>query len=291
MGPFDYLTALIQKTSDEAPKKGYHITRFETYRRLKDKLAAYDNTEKTGITVSGSQNLAKILGLLTAQLKDLSLPQYDVTKLDFPPESFDFIVSDQVLEHIRGDVPKLFRDLAVMLKPGGFMVHATPFIMDMHPAPFDCWRFTPDGLKWLAEQAGLEVIEADGWGNRAAWLYIMLGHRMTPVPDDENHPTFKLATYNEKHYPINVWIICRKPLASSVQNPVADQILASVRAKCPDLTESEVSAVRRHAETGETLYLRCRFPHGAQKEPLFAHGSQGLFIGEDYSNQGTDDKP
>jgi SAM-dependent methyltransferase len=211
VGPFEYLSALIQRSSDDAPKKGPHITRFEMYRRLRNKLADHDADGKTGITISGSQNLAKTLGLFKADLKDLAHPKYDVTNLDFGPESLDFIVSDQVLEHVRGDIPKLFRDLAQMLKPGGFMVHATPFVTEIHPAPLDCWRFGPDGLKWLAEQADLEIIEVDGWGNRAVWLYIMLGHRMTPVPDDENHPTFKLATYNEKHYPIHVWIICRKP--------------------------------------------------------------------------------
>lgn len=212
MDPFKYLAALIQRSSDDAPQKGPHVTRFQMYRNLKGKLAEHDSPEKTGVTISGSQPMARTVGLLNAKMQDVAFPTYDITKLPFEPESLDFIISDQVLEHVRGDIPKLFRDLAGMLKPGGYMVHATVFITEIHPTPTDCWRFTPDGLRWLAEQAGMDNIEVDGWGNRAVWLYIMLGQRFTPIPDDETHPSYKLATFNEAHHPIVVWVICRKPL-------------------------------------------------------------------------------
>ncbi|WP_182915181.1 class I SAM-dependent methyltransferase [Rhodopseudomonas palustris] len=215
MDTLKYIADLIERSSKDAPKTGDHITRFQMYRSLKDCLKAHDAPGKTALSISGSQRIAKESGVTSATLTNVQYPEYDVCNLPFEPESFDFIFSDQVMEHVRGDIPKLYRDLATLLKPGGFMLNATPFIMELHPAPLDCWRFGPDGLRWLAEQAGLDVIEVDGWGNRLAWLHIMLGHRMTPVPDDETHPTFKLATYNERHVPIVVWIICRKPVSDN----------------------------------------------------------------------------
>jgi SAM-dependent methyltransferase len=206
------LHALIDYALRTAPTSGVHMTRYDMYRRMHNILAPHDGKEKIGLSVSGSERMAEILGLRQAKMIRVDFPGLDVRSLPFDPCNFDFIVSDQVLERVRGDIPKLYRDLAAMLRPGGFMVHATPFLFEVHRAPVDCWRFAPDGLRWLAEQAGLVVDCCESWGNRLAWVYFALGYRGVPVPEDSAHPLNRLARYNEPDWPVMVWIVCHKPI-------------------------------------------------------------------------------
>src|SRR5262249_12445526 len=120
-----------------------------------------------------------------------------------------------IIEHVPTDIFALFRSLANILSPGGFLVVATPFLTEIHRFPSDCWRITPEAYGLLVAQAGLEMVTCSSWGNRAVWLYIALGHRMAPVPEDPDHPINKLATFNEPLWPIHVWMIARKPVTTS----------------------------------------------------------------------------
>jgi len=210
----DYLSllhSLIDSSLKSSPSVGVHMSRYDMYRRLNNILIEHDSEEKSGLCISGSQKLVGVLGIKKTKFVQADYPKFDVTNLPFGKDSFDFIISDQVLEHVRGDVPKIYRDLAGMLRPGGFMVHCTPFLFELHRAPVDCWRFAPDGLRWLAEQAGLEVDRCESWGNRLAWVYFALGYRNTPVPESPAHPLNKLAILNEPDWPVVVWIVCYKP--------------------------------------------------------------------------------
>ena len=211
MDPLQLLHGILDHSLRSAPSSGIHMTRYAMYRRMENILAAHDRDDKIGLVVSGSERLAEIVGLQRTKCIRAEFPRFDITNLPFEPSTFDFIISDQVLEHVRGDIPKVYRDLAGMLRPGGFMVHATPFLFEIHRAPLDCWRFAPDGLRWLAEQAGLAVECCESWGNRLAWVYFALGYRGTPVPESPSHPLNKLATLNEPEWPVMVWIVCRKP--------------------------------------------------------------------------------
>ena len=60
-----------------------------------------------------------------------------------------------MLEHVV-DPCLAARTLADLCEPGGHVIIGVPFLIKIHPAPSDYWRFTPDGLRLLVEQAGLE---------------------------------------------------------------------------------------------------------------------------------------
>lgn len=65
-----------------------------------------------------------------------------------PDESFDFIFSFDVFEHI--DKPWLAAaETQRLLRPGGITVHSTLFAWRYHPCPIDYWRYTAEGLKSL----------------------------------------------------------------------------------------------------------------------------------------------
>jgi len=65
-----------------------------------------------------------------------------------PDESFDFIFSFDVFEHI--DKPWLAgEETRRLLRPGGVTVHSTLFSWRYHPCPIDYFRYTAEGLKSL----------------------------------------------------------------------------------------------------------------------------------------------
>lgn len=73
-------------------------------------------------------------------------------------DSFDLVVSSQVLEH----VPKPWewiKEIARVTKPGGLVYLCSPNSMPYHAYPVDCWRVWPDGMRGLMEDAGLSVVE------------------------------------------------------------------------------------------------------------------------------------
>jgi SAM-dependent methyltransferase len=65
-----------------------------------------------------------------------------------PDESFDVVVSFDVLEHI--DRPWLAAsEITRILRPGGVAITVTVWSWRNHPCPIDYWRFSPECLEFL----------------------------------------------------------------------------------------------------------------------------------------------
>ena len=72
----------------------------------------------------------------------------DVTQLTFENETFDLVFTLEVLEHVKEPwlaVANLFN----VLKPNGKVVVSTPFILGIHDEPYDFYRYTQYGLRYL----------------------------------------------------------------------------------------------------------------------------------------------
>jgi SAM-dependent methyltransferase len=190
---------------------GSHITRYAMYLALKDVLA----DEKRGagmkaLAISHSANLAPILGIENAEITEANYPEHNILDLkSFEDCAFDFVLSDQVLEHVEGNPQLAFDESARVLKGGGIAVHTTCFINPVHGSPSDFWRFTPEALRYLSGNFS-EVITADGWGNRAVWILDWLDMRFVPVPHAKWHPLQKIAAHNDRSWPVVTWIIAKK---------------------------------------------------------------------------------
>lgn len=74
-------------------------------------------------------------------------------------QSFDLVLSTQVLEHLRKPNAYLAEVLRV-LKPGGVFICTTHGVFPDHGCPYDFQRWTVDGLVRDVESAGLEVFDA-----------------------------------------------------------------------------------------------------------------------------------
>ena len=55
--------------------------------------------------------------------------------LNFPDAAFDYVLSDQVLEHVEGNPQQAIDEGYRVLRPDGVAVHTTCFINPVHGAP------------------------------------------------------------------------------------------------------------------------------------------------------------
>ncbi len=69
---------------------------------------------------------------------------------------FDYILCTQVLEHIK-EPKKAFKEFYRVLKPGGKVFLTTHLCFEEHMIPYDYFRFTKYGLKYLGESSGFAM--------------------------------------------------------------------------------------------------------------------------------------
>lgn len=190
------------------PCESTHLTRFLLYRSLTGWAADMKATNVASI--SGSQDLCELMGFSEAAVKHLEYPEHDLRNLRFADGSFDACIADQVLEHVEEDPLLVMKECCRIVRREGIVVQATVMTYPIHHGPMDLWRFTPEGMTFLFEQAGLKVVSSGSWGGAAAVGLITLGLARIPVPKSESHPIRKIATNPGRDWPIAVWAIGRK---------------------------------------------------------------------------------
>jgi SAM-dependent methyltransferase len=188
--------------------RGPHITRFFMYRHFA-KFRQSPASTASVLSISHSVELCGVLGLAEARLVEANYPEYSALSLPFPDESFDYVVSDQVLEHIEGPPQRVIDESFRVLKPGGLAIHTTCFINPIHRDPNDFWRFTPDGLALLGRPFS-RIVDCGGWGNPYVWVIVRLGLRYDGIPERRWHPLYRLAMRNDPDWPISTWLIAQK---------------------------------------------------------------------------------
>jgi SAM-dependent methyltransferase len=189
-------------------QRGPHITRYYMYHRLSRFRVIKQRNAKV-LSISHSVQLCTILGFDHSQIIEANYPDYDILGLPFQDNEFDYVVSDQVLEHVQGDPQQAIDETFRVLKPGGTAIHTTCFINPIHGAPNDYWRFTPYALTLLCKRFS-KIVEVDGWGNPLVWVVVWLGLRFEGIPESRWHPLHKLATYHDPIWPIITWVIAQK---------------------------------------------------------------------------------
>lgn len=84
----------------------------------------------------------------------------DLKSIPVKEGRFDFIIFNQVLEHI--PEPKLvLHELNRVLKQGGEMLYTGPLFYEEHEQPYDFYRYTQFGLRYLFNATGFEIVRLD----------------------------------------------------------------------------------------------------------------------------------
>ena len=107
----------------------------------------------------------------------------DLEKVPYPLDSahYDAALLINTLEHIyahRAVIAEAHR----ILKNGGLLVIAVPFLHAVHPAPRDYFRYTDDALKTLLGDAGFTGITIEPLGYGAISTAHALLFRFLPTP-------------------------------------------------------------------------------------------------------------
>lgn len=83
---------------------------------------------------------------------------YDGGAFPLPDASFDAVLCSQVLEHVFTP-EKFLGEIRRVLRPGGTLLLAVPFLWDEHEQPQDFGRYSSFGLRALLERNGFTVVE------------------------------------------------------------------------------------------------------------------------------------
>lgn len=97
----------------------------------------------------------------------------DIYSLPFADSEVEAVICDQVLEHLR-DTGKAMREMRRVLKTGGLIYVATPFVSPYHSSPDDYYRFSQQGLEALMEQHGFSKLKSGiRQGPTSALLFVL----------------------------------------------------------------------------------------------------------------------
>ena len=111
----------------------------------------------------------------------------DLSSIPVPDNKYDAVIFTQVLEHI--SEPKVvLKELHRILKPGGKLFLSAPLFYEEHEIPYDYYRYTQFGLKYLLEAVNLQVEKVD-------WLEGYFG-----VLSYQLKGAFRFLSINPKNY-------------------------------------------------------------------------------------------
>jgi SAM-dependent methyltransferase len=84
----------------------------------------------------------------------------DLQSIPVEDARFDYIFFNQTMEHL--PQPHLaLKELFRVLKPGGKLIYTAPLFYEEHEQPYDFYRYTQFGIRFLFEGAGFEFERLD----------------------------------------------------------------------------------------------------------------------------------
>lgn len=175
------------------------------YRTLKGQLREFP--PGLALILGGKSKITRCLPK-GSRIKQTHYPQVDMMKTDFGDSSFDYIVSDQVLEHVENPFAAAEEQYRIV-RCGGWVIATTCFYNPIHTDRYqqDFWRFTPDGLRQIFK--GFSEVEVTSWGSMdvvSRDLYYK-GRRSKYKEEDWRLVS---STENDPNMPWLVWVIARK---------------------------------------------------------------------------------
>lgn len=108
----------------------------------------------------------------------------DLSRIPVASLSYDASVLSQVLEHTPEPFTVL-EELRRVLRPGGLLFYSGPFFYEEHEVPYDFYRYTQYGVRYLLQKAGflIERIEwLEGYACTVAYQLETIARRLPRDP-------------------------------------------------------------------------------------------------------------
>ncbi|MDR2728179.1 MAG: methyltransferase domain-containing protein [Chitinispirillales bacterium] len=121
----------------------------------------------------------------------------DLTKIPVDDNRYDFILFTQVMEHVPEPELVLY-ELLRILKPLGKIFCSAPVFYHEHGAPYDFYRYTYFGLKYLFSKVGFtidKIERMEGFFQTSSYL---LDYIRDNLPDDQFTAKNIFGQYAEK---------------------------------------------------------------------------------------------
>lgn len=107
-----------------------------------------------------------------------STSYHKTLRLPFGNNSFDNVVSFQVLEHHRNP-QKMMREILRVCKKNGFILITMPLIWGLHEEPNDYFRFTKNGFWELIKNNKCRILETRKQGSVFSTVSVLLNDYLT----------------------------------------------------------------------------------------------------------------
>src|SRR6185312_2882003 len=97
MNLYRKLRNIAWRASMKGLERGPHLSRYYMYHRLK--AVGRQLPDRTGrvLSISRSSNVCEIMEFTPSEIVQADYPEHNILSLKFPDESFDYVISDQVL--------------------------------------------------------------------------------------------------------------------------------------------------------------------------------------------------
>lgn len=133
---------------------------------------------------------------------------HDLHRLNVPEKDFDFVMLNQVLEHVYDPI-RCLQNLYNHMRTGGILYLNAPANNIPHSTPYHHYTgFTPTGLGAVVQAAGFKILSIGQWGN-LAYLKLLFSNNTWPdyreVAALEPNPGI-----NDFNCPVIVWAFAQK---------------------------------------------------------------------------------
>ena len=150
----------------------YVISPVFTGREQKHFISNYVHNDKMTLNVgSGNSKIVEHICNIDIFAYDNVDVVCDIADLPFLDNSIDVVFNSAVLEHVPNP-QKVVDEIYRVLKPGGVIYTAFPFMQGFHASPYDYSRVTEEGIKALHKD--FEVIDVKPFGGPTSGMLWVL---------------------------------------------------------------------------------------------------------------------
>jgi|WetSurMetagenome_2_1015567.scaffolds.fasta_scaffold119153_2 SAM-dependent methyltransferase len=118
----------------------------------------------------------------------------EATDIQLQSESFNTIISTQTIEHV-AEHQQLVNEAYRLLKYDGFFIVSGPMYWPLHEEPYDFFRFTKHGFKYILNKAGFTIYEERSNGGKWALCGQSLIHALYPDLNTQSSLNWKVLRH------------------------------------------------------------------------------------------------